>query len=100
MEDTTLSQIREKIGSYLSQTTVETAYLFGSYASGHANRESDVDLLITLPQDVNLLQIARWKRNLEQVFEKRVDLLTEESIAPEIRTFIDKQKILIYERKR
>ena len=94
------SQMKQNIISFFSGTPVESAYLFGSYATGDATPESDLDILVKLPENINLLQLAKMKRRLELETGKSVDLLTEEAIAPDIRTFVDKQKVLIYERKR
>lgn len=94
------THIKDRMIACLAETPVETAYLFGSYATGEASEESDVDLLVKLPGEVNLLQMAKIKHRLEQETGRKVDLLTDEAIAPDIKPFVDQQRILIYERKR
>lgn len=94
------AEARKRMVACLTETPIESAYLFGSYATGKAEADSDVDILVELPPEVNLLQLAKIKRSLEKATGKRVDLLTEEGIAPEIRPFVNRQKILIYERQR
>ncbi|MBD3236540.1 MAG: nucleotidyltransferase domain-containing protein [Candidatus Eisenbacteria bacterium] len=39
-------QVIERIRSYLATTDVQRAILFGSYATGHADLASDLDLLL------------------------------------------------------
>lgn len=94
------SELINKIISFFIKTPVESAYMFGSYAEGHAKPDSDIDILVKLPPEINLLQLAKIKRALEKETGMNIDLQTEEAIAPDILPFIDKQKVLIYERKR
>ncbi len=44
----TIQQIKDTVTDYFKDKPVEKVYLFGSYASGEAKEESDVDLLFTL----------------------------------------------------
>ncbi len=69
----TVEQIREICGTILPAYSVEFCYLFGSYAKGTAKETSDVDLLVSIPEDglrfYELLELLREK------LRKRVDLL-------------------------
>jgi predicted nucleotidyltransferase len=46
-----------------------TIYLFGSYASGQANEDSDIDLLVVVPDTQESLQdiTARGRRSLWEI---------------------------------
>lgn len=94
------AEARKRMVACLTETPIESAYLFGSYATEQAEADSDVDILVKLPPEVNLLQLAKIKRTLEEATRIKVDLLTEDAIAPDIMPFVNRQKILIYERQR
>jgi predicted nucleotidyltransferase len=94
------NKIKISIAEYFSNTLVDSAWLFGSFATGKADLKSDIDIQVEVPAQVNLLHLAKMKRDLENRTGMQVDLLTEEAIAPDILPFVNQQKVLIYERKR
>lgn len=53
---------------------VEEIGLFGSFARDEAKEESDIDLLVTMPSTFD--NIMNLKFELEESFQKKVDLLT------------------------
>ena len=63
--------------------------LFGSFARREQGVESDVDLLVEFEQGKktfdNFMQLSFF---LEDLFERRVELVTPESISPHIRPHI------------
>ena len=74
--------------------------LFGSFARNEAEVNSDIDLLIELDEPVGYLTIIEYKLALEDYLNRKVDLLTPESISPKIRPYIEKDLKLIYESAR
>jgi len=54
--------------------------VFGSVARGEAGPGSDVDLLVEYRQPSDLLTRTRFRRELEQVLGRRVDLIREEML--------------------
>jgi uncharacterized protein len=77
---------------------VTRAYLFGSQARGEATPDSDVDVLVELENGVSLFDFIRIKLDLEEILHKSVDLVSTGGLSPYIKPYIDKDKILIYER--
>ena len=59
--------------------------LFGSYSRGEAGPESDVDVLVTFDPKArtydNLFEVGEA---LEEVFQRKVDLVTEDALSPYI----------------
>ncbi|MBD3235539.1 MAG: hypothetical protein GF330_02410 [Candidatus Eisenbacteria bacterium] len=49
-------QVIERIRGYLETTDVQRAILFGSYATGHADLASDVDLLLIERTDLPFVE--------------------------------------------
>ena len=101
--------LKESIGRKLSEFitlckshNVKSIYAFGSSVNNNFNDEtSDFDLLIEIENDdpiergENLMSI--WEK-FEELFQRRVDLLTYSSIRnPILKSTIDSTKILIYD---
>ena len=89
----------EKINNYFKEKPVLRAYLFGSQATGKANLESDIDILVELDysQSIGLLFI-QMQLELEDMLKKKVDLVSSKGISKYIKPIIDKEKQLIYAR--
>lgn len=69
----TQDSIIKKCSVVFQKYNVEYCYLFGSYAKGKANPDSDVDLLIS--SDVKGLQFFALVEELRNTLHKRVDAL-------------------------
>ncbi|MEN4017774.1 MAG: nucleotidyltransferase family protein [Methanobacterium sp.] len=66
--------------------------IFGSYAKGQQNEESDVDILVEFekPTFDNFMELAFF---LEDLFGKKVDLLTPKSLSPYMKPYVEKEVI-------
>ena len=63
--------------------------LFGSFARGEQHTESDVDLLVEFqPGQKTFDHFMQVGFLLEDLFERRVNLVTPESLSPYLRPFI------------
>lgn len=80
--------------------TIKEAYLFGSYARGEATEHSDLDFLIKLIDS----NFKTYKEafivdvDLEDAFQKQVDVLTDRELKQLRSGNIERDKVLIYER--
>jgi len=76
----------------LQKYGVERIGLFGSYLRGENKKESDIDFLVEFAEDQknydNFIELAFF---LEDLFEKKVDLLTPESMSPYLKPYILKE---------
>ena len=66
---------------------VKNIAIFGSYARGDQNEESDVDILVEFSEPVGMLFI-HCADYLEEILERKVDLLTPDAIKPNRRTYV------------
>ena len=88
----------DQIKTFFADKPVSKIYLFGSYARGEADENSDVDLLIDWDYSKHIgLNYIFWKEEIKQILHKNVDFISVNYIAPSIKEYINKDKTLIYE---
>jgi predicted nucleotidyltransferase/DNA-binding XRE family transcriptional regulator len=63
--------------------------VFGSVARGTEHSDSDVDLLMDLPDDMGLFTLGRLRRDLEDLLGARVDVVPEAGLKAEARPEIE-----------
>ena len=72
----TIKQIKERIKPVMEKHGIKNVYLFGSYARGEANRNSDVDIYCD-SGDVNTLwKHSAFQDELIEALGKDVDVIT------------------------
>ena len=90
-----LDEIKKKALPLLINAGVIRSSIFGSYARGENDIESDIDMLVELPTGKTLLDLVRLERQLGEVLAKEVDLLTYQSISPLLKDYIQKDQFQI-----
>jgi predicted nucleotidyltransferase len=87
------------IRNYFFSKPVRKAFIFGSTCRGEDTAESDIDILVELDYSKPIgLEFVQMKLDLQELLNKKVDLITLNSLSKHIKPFIDKEKVLIYER--
>ena len=66
----------------LKKYGVTKAAVFGSYARGEANQNSDIDILVDIKKDLSLLGFSALKQELQEALNRRVDLIEYSQIKP------------------
>lgn len=90
----------EQINEFFINKPIVRAFLFGSYVRDEAIETSDVDILVELDYSEKMgLKFFKMESDLSKFLNKKVDLLTTNSISKLIKPQVDSEKILIYERK-
>jgi len=59
--------------------------IFGSVARGEADEQSDLDLLVDMDAECSLLHLAGLLIELEELLDRRVDIVTEEGLRDRMR---------------
>src|SRR5437016_954264 len=59
--------------------------IFGSVARGEADEQSDLDLLVDMDTECSLLHLAGLLIELEELLDRRVDIVTEEGLRDRMR---------------
>lgn len=89
-----------KLKEFFKNQPVIKAWLFGSYSRGEQTPDSDVDLLVEFDKDnfPSLFKMGGMLIDLEELLEKKVDLVEKNMLFPSVIPYVEKEKILIYER--
>lgn len=91
----TIEEIKEKAVPALKKAGVLKSAVFGSFARGEAGPESDVDLLVELPEKTTMFDLIELEDDLESALGKKVDLVTYRSIYHRLRDRILREQIPI-----
>jgi hypothetical protein len=83
--DQLLKSRREEILHLAAENGATNVRVFGSVARGEAKPDSDIDFLVTLEAGRSLLDLARLLRQLEQLLNCPVDVITEAGLRPRLR---------------
>jgi predicted nucleotidyltransferase len=79
MFESSIAPVRDR----LTAAGVRQLGLFGSFARGAANEQSDVDVLVTFyPQSRTFDNLYAVGEALEQAFNRKVDLVTDDALSP------------------
>lgn len=89
-----MKNITDNIIPVLKKYGVKKAALFGSYARGDFDDQSDVDILIERPESMGLSFIS-LKHDLEDQLHKKVDLVTYGGLNPHLKNDILSQQVQI-----
>ena len=72
----TIKQIRDRVRPIMLKHNIKETYLFGSYARGEANRDSDVDLYCDEGDVDTLWKLSSFSSELREALGKDVDIVT------------------------
>ena len=90
---------KEALELFFSSRPVKRAYLFGSYARNQADEKSDIDILLELDYKEPIgMKFFSYKDDLEELLKVKVDVLTTDGMSPRVKPYVDREKLLIYER--
>lgn len=91
--------IIDKLQAYFSKQPVSKAWLFGSRVRGDYRDDSDYDIMVSFDPNVGLFKYASIVSELEDLLKRGVDLVTETALFPWVKDSVNREKVLIYERK-
>ncbi len=87
-----LNEIK-KIEPRLREMKVKELYLFGSFARGDADRGSDIDVLVSFSDRVDLFDLADLKHLLQGAFGRDVDIVMKEALRKEFKEQVEQEMI-------
>lgn len=77
------------------QYSVKTLGVFGSYARGEATKSSDIDVLVEFNGALTFRNYMDLKFFIEDLFNRKVDLVIKEDIKPQIKEQILKETVYV-----
>ena len=94
------TEMIETIREYFKTQPVLKAWIFGSYARGEETPESDVDILVVFDKNarVSLIGHATMMLDLEDLLNRKVDLVKDGTLLPFAVETANRDKVLIYEK--
>jgi len=90
-----MSALKNNLPVLRSRYGVRSLSVFGSVARGDEKPGSDVDILVEFEQTPNFDQFMDLKFHLEELLQKKVDLVTRHALKPRMRPIIEKEALLV-----
>ncbi len=77
---------------YYNNFGIRFVGIFGSFARGEADENSDIDILYKIEKDkkLSIFKYLKLNKQLEDFFHKKVDLVRDEKLKPQMRSYIQK----------
>ncbi len=94
----TLAEIKAIAHPIAKRYNVAGLYLFGSYARGEATPQSDLDFRLDRSGMTDLLSLGGLYNDLENGFQKKLDVLTTQMLSADFLKSIQPEEVLIYAR--
>ena len=97
-----IKQLIPTIQQFMAGQPILRAWLFGSCSRGEETEESDIDVLVDYDNSqgiVSLLRMGGILMDLSDLLGRRVDLVENKGLMNFARASIERDKILIYERR-
>jgi uncharacterized protein len=97
----TFAEIRQTVVPLL-KPYINRLAVFGSTVRGEVTSESDLDLLIRLKPSgtrprLGFFKLMEIEETLKEKLGREIDLVTEDSLSPYIRPYVEKEQVVIYE---
>ena len=96
MKPDELKKYKAKIKPIAKRMGVKYLAVFGSFARGEAKKKSDVDILVDFEKQVTFDGYFDIEFALEDVFERKVDLITREGLSKYVKPLIQKDLSVMY----
>lgn len=95
MNNEIISKLKSEKASLREKYKVTKLGLFGSYARGEEKPGSDIDILIEFEDIPGMIEFFGAEEYLENLLNKKIDLVREEALRPELKERIMSEVIYI-----
>ncbi len=86
--DFIVEKYRNQILTLAKQNGVRNVRVFGSMARNDANPDSDLDLMVDIEKGKSGLALGSFLADVSKLIERKVDIVTENSLHPKIKNKI------------
>jgi predicted nucleotidyltransferase len=87
--------IKERIVPVLLQHDVARAAIFGSFARGTQEEDSDIDILVEFRGEKSLFDLIELQLELEKMLGRRVDVITYRALNHRIRERVLQEQVVV-----
>ena len=90
-----LQEIKQKAIPILKASGVTRSSVFGSYARGEQQEDSDIDILVEFPKGKSLLDLIGLEMDLRDALGKKVDVGTYRSVSKYVKKYVEQDLVSI-----
>lgn len=90
-----LDELKPQVLAVATRHGASNLRVYGSIATGHEHADSDLDLLVDLPEEQSLLGVISLRQDLEDLLGCSVDVTEAETLHPLIRAEILEQALAL-----
>ena len=93
----TVQAIKDRVTPICKKYAIDQLYLFGSYARGDADENSDLDFLVFGGEHFKLTMIFAFAEELREILKKKVDVFESHEVNQDSDFYktIMKEKVLV-----
>lgn len=95
MNQDIVSKLKAEKNNLYEKFKVTRLGVFGSFARGEENAYSDIDILIEFSETPGMKMFFNTEEYLEKLLERKIDLVRENSIRPELKEIIMSEVIFL-----
>ncbi len=88
--------LETQIINYMKPYEPNKIGIFGSFARNEQTDKSDIDVLVDFKKKVSFFELGKIQVELSDLIKRNVDLVTERSMHPKLKTYILKDLKIIF----
>jgi len=88
-----LEKLKGKKTELLNRYPISELGIFGSYARGDYDKDSDIDILVDFSGKITGFEFIRLAHEFESLFESKIDLVSRGGIKPQYLPYVEKSLI-------
>ena len=92
--DEVIRKLHDNKAALEKKFPLKTLALFGSYARNEQTSDSDIDVMVEFSEPVGI-EFVDLLIELENIFQKPVDLVTKRSLRSSLKPFVEKDLIYV-----
>jgi len=92
--DEVIRKLHDNKAALEKKFPLKTLALFGSYARNEQTSDSDIDVMVEFSEPVGI-EFVDLLIELENIFQKPVDLVTKRSLKSSLKPFVEKDLIYV-----